>query len=137
MQASAGLLWTEFARQDPGNPLLRPASGGCWSGNRTTRATALRVGATDRVPVELPPPMTPFALPPLAERPQERLASEARAARVERRRRPCFLAGPRGAVLPAFGSFTGGCDVRPGAVETACAVAGSSVVPAAGRRTAL
>jgi DNA ligase-associated metallophosphoesterase len=50
----------------------------------------------------------------------------------ERLRLPCFLVRPRGAVLPAFGSFTGGRDVRPGPGETAYAVAGGAVIPAAG-----
>lgn len=46
----------------------------------------------------------------------------------QRERLPCFLVGPRAAVLPAFGGFTGAATVRPGPGERAYVVAGESVV---------
>lgn len=46
----------------------------------------------------------------------------------QRERLPCFLAGPRRAVLPAFGSFTGAATVRPAPGERVFVVAGGEVV---------
>lgn len=46
----------------------------------------------------------------------------------QRERLPCFLAGPRRMVLPAFGSFTGAATVRPAADERVYVVAGEEVV---------
>lgn len=46
----------------------------------------------------------------------------------QRERLPCFLVGPRGAVLPAFGSFTGAATVRPAPGERAYVVAGAHVL---------
>lgn len=48
----------------------------------------------------------------------------------QRERLPCFLVGPRLAVLPAFGSFTGAATVRPRPGERVFVVAGDSVVEA-------
>jgi DNA ligase-associated metallophosphoesterase len=50
----------------------------------------------------------------------------------QRERLPCFLAGPRRAVLPAFGSFTGAATVRPGPDEHVFVVAGGEVVEVRG-----
>jgi DNA ligase-associated metallophosphoesterase len=47
----------------------------------------------------------------------------------DRLRLPCFVTGPRGVVLPAFGGLTGAHEVRPGPGERLYAVAGDEVVP--------
>ncbi|WP_439686255.1 Ligase-associated DNA damage response endonuclease PdeM [Cupriavidus oxalaticus] len=44
-------------------------------------------------------------------------------------RLPCFLFGPRGAILPAFGAFTGHATVRPQPDERAYVVGGGRVWP--------
>lgn len=44
-------------------------------------------------------------------------------------RLPCFVVGPRGAVLPAFGGFTGMHTVRPAPGERIYVVAGDAVMP--------
>jgi DNA ligase-associated metallophosphoesterase len=44
-------------------------------------------------------------------------------------RLPCFVLGPRRAILPAFGSFTGLAIVRPAAGERIVAVAGRKLFP--------
>lgn len=46
----------------------------------------------------------------------------------QRERLPCFLAGPRRAILPAFGSFTGVATVAPGRDERVFVVAGDEVL---------
>lgn len=46
----------------------------------------------------------------------------------QRERLPCFLAGPRRTILPAFGSFTGAATVAPAPDERVYVVAGDSVV---------
>ncbi len=47
----------------------------------------------------------------------------------QRERLPCFVVGPRLAVLPAFGGFTGAATIRPRPDERCYVVAGDSVVP--------
>ncbi|NUT15612.1 MAG: ligase-associated DNA damage response endonuclease PdeM [Cupriavidus sp.] len=49
-------------------------------------------------------------------------------------RLPCFLFGPRGAILPAFGAFTGHATERPQADERAYVVGGGRVWPVGPRR---
>ena len=44
-------------------------------------------------------------------------------------RLPCFVVGPRRAILPAFGRFTGLAMIRPEAGETRVAIAGSRLFP--------
>ena len=44
-------------------------------------------------------------------------------------RLPCFVLGPRRAILPAFGSFTGLATVAPAAGERLVAVAGNHLLP--------
>lgn len=46
-----------------------------------------------------------------------------------RERLSCFVVGPRLAVLPAFGSFTGHCAIEPAAGEQIYLVAGDEVLP--------
>lgn len=46
----------------------------------------------------------------------------------QRERLACFLVGPRGAILPAFGSFTGAATVSPRPGERAYVVAGEAVM---------
>ncbi len=46
----------------------------------------------------------------------------------QRERLPCFRFGPRGAVLPAFGSFTGLAPVAPGPGDRLFVIAGSEVI---------
>lgn len=43
-------------------------------------------------------------------------------------RLPCFLIGPEGAVLPAFGSFTGTAEIEPRATDRVFVVAGDEVI---------
>ncbi|MFQ3661168.1 MAG: ligase-associated DNA damage response endonuclease PdeM [Chloroflexaceae bacterium] len=45
----------------------------------------------------------------------------------QRERLPCFLVGPRRAILPAFGSFTGHTTVYPGAEDRAYLIAGEVI----------
>ncbi len=52
--------------------------------------------------------------------------------RTGRLRAPCFLFGARVALLPAFGSFTGGKSVRPERGERVYAVGEGAVVPVGG-----
>lgn len=47
-------------------------------------------------------------------------------------RLPCFWFGPRVAVLPAFGSFTGMADVEPGTADSVFAIAGNEVLEVSG-----
>jgi DNA ligase-associated metallophosphoesterase len=47
----------------------------------------------------------------------------------QRARLPCFSIGPRVAVLPAFGAFTGMADITPGPGERIYVVADDCVVP--------
>ena len=44
-------------------------------------------------------------------------------------RLPCFVLGPRRAILPAFGSFTGLALVRPAPGERIVVAAGRKVLP--------
>jgi DNA ligase-associated metallophosphoesterase len=53
---------------------------------------------------------------------------------LQRERLPCFLLGPAGALLPAFGSFTGLCSVRPGPADRAFVVADGEVIEVGRRR---
>lgn len=46
----------------------------------------------------------------------------------ERQRLPCFWFGAHGAVLPAFGDFTGGADVSPAPGDRVFVLAGGAVV---------
>ena len=48
---------------------------------------------------------------------------------ADAQRLPCFVLGPRRAILPAFGSFTGLVTMTPGAGERLVAVAGSRLFP--------
>ncbi len=48
--------------------------------------------------------------------------------KVDRLRVPCFVLGECAGVLPAFGAFTGGFIVSPGAGEAVYAIAGETVV---------
>lgn len=50
---------------------------------------------------------------------------------LQRERLPCFLLGERGAILPAFGSFTGLGTVAPGSRERAFVVADGEVIEVA------
>lgn len=56
--------------------------------------------------------------------PAVRLTGPAR----ERQRLPCFWFGSRGAVLPAFGEFTGAADVSPAPGDRIYVVAGEAVL---------
>ena len=56
--------------------------------------------------------------------PAVRLSGPAR----ERQRLPCFWFGPRGAVLPAFGEFTGAADVSPAPGDRIYVVAADAVL---------
>jgi DNA ligase-associated metallophosphoesterase len=47
---------------------------------------------------------------------------------ADRLRLPCFVIGKKHLLLPAFGAFTGGYDVRPHASERVFAIAGREVV---------
>ncbi|HZX29273.1 MAG TPA: ligase-associated DNA damage response endonuclease PdeM [Telluria sp.] len=49
------------------------------------------------------------------------------ATRIESVRLPCFLAGPRRMILPAFGAFTGGHAVRPAMDEQVYVSTGEAV----------
>jgi uncharacterized protein len=44
-------------------------------------------------------------------------------------RLPCFFLGPRVAILPAFGSFTGLATLEPGPADRAFVIAGDDVLP--------
>lgn len=46
----------------------------------------------------------------------------------ERQRLPCFWFGMRGAILPAFGDFTGGADISPAPGDRVLVVAGGGVI---------
>jgi uncharacterized protein len=46
----------------------------------------------------------------------------------QRERLPCFVFGPEGAILPAFGSFTGAAVVRPTPAERIFVIAEQSVI---------
>lgn len=46
----------------------------------------------------------------------------------QRERLPCFLVGPRLAVLPAFGGFTGAATVRPSRSDRVYVIAGDAVL---------
>jgi DNA ligase-associated metallophosphoesterase len=61
--------------------------------------------------------------------PAVRLAGAGR----QRARLPCFVFGPGGAILPAFGGFTGAADVEPRPEDRVFVLAGDSVVPVPGR----
>jgi DNA ligase-associated metallophosphoesterase len=50
----------------------------------------------------------------------------------QRERLPCFLVGPRAAVLPAFGSFTGSAVVEPRPDHRVFVVAGDEVLEVSG-----
>jgi DNA ligase-associated metallophosphoesterase len=86
--------------------------------------------------VDEPHPLGPFALChyPDVEAPAHVLAGHLHPAVAlagrgrQRERLPCFLAGPRRTVLPAFGSFTGAATVSPAPGERVFVVAGDSVV---------
>jgi DNA ligase-associated metallophosphoesterase len=52
----------------------------------------------------------------------------------QRLRLPCFWFGRKVGVLPAFGSFTGCADVRPGASDKVFVIAGREVVSVANNR---
>lgn len=60
--------------------------------------------------------------------PAVRLVGRAR----QRERLPCFLFRPEGAILPAFGDFTGAAEVSPGPGDRVFVVAGDAVVQVAG-----
>jgi hypothetical protein len=47
---------------------------------------------------------------------------------LQRERLPCFWLTPRGAVLPAFGSFTGSASVVPEPEDRIFVVAGQEVI---------
>lgn len=49
--------------------------------------------------------------------------------RHESVRLACFLAGPHGTVLPAFGAFTGSCVVRPGPADRVFVIADDAIFP--------
>jgi DNA ligase-associated metallophosphoesterase len=49
--------------------------------------------------------------------------------RRESVRLACFLAGPDGTVLPAFGAFTGSCVVRPGPRDRVFVIADEAIFP--------
>lgn len=51
----------------------------------------------------------------------------------QRLRLPCFLVSPRMCILPAFGAFTGGFEVRPKANEQIFAIADDTVMPVRAR----
>ena len=56
----------------------------------------------------------------------ENLAAFGRA--LQRERLPCFWLTPRGAVLPAFGSFTGSVSVVPGPEDRVFVIADQEVI---------
>jgi metallophosphoesterase superfamily enzyme len=56
-------------------------------------------------------------------------ACHLRGAGADSLRLPCFLFGPHGAILPAFGAFTGHATVRPQPDERAYVVGGDRVWP--------
>ncbi|BDB28000.1 ligase-associated DNA damage response endonuclease PdeM [Cupriavidus sp. P-10] len=56
-------------------------------------------------------------------------ACRLRGAGADSLRLPCFLFGPRGAILPAFGAFTGHATVRPQADERVYVAGGGRVWP--------
>lgn len=56
-------------------------------------------------------------------------ACRLRGAGADSLRLPCFLFGPHGAILPAFGAFTGHATVRPQPDERAYVVGGDRVWP--------
>jgi metallophosphoesterase superfamily enzyme len=47
---------------------------------------------------------------------------------LQRETLPCFLVGPRGAIIPAFGSFTGLGAVQPGPEDRAFVIAADEVL---------
>jgi uncharacterized protein len=89
--------------------------------------------------VDPPFMMTPFALAHHPRRdsaeyliaghlhPAVRLSGNAR----QSLRLPCFLFGASGAILPAFGDFTGVCDIEPELGDKVFAVADDAVIPVA------
>ncbi|HEX6925797.1 MAG TPA: ligase-associated DNA damage response endonuclease PdeM [Longimicrobiaceae bacterium] len=50
----------------------------------------------------------------------------------QRQRLTCFWFGPHGGILPAFGDFTGGGDIRPAPGDRVFVVAGGKVVEVSG-----
>jgi hypothetical protein len=50
---------------------------------------------------------------------------------LQRETLPCFLIGRRGAIIPAFGSFTGLAAVQPGPEDRAFVVAADEVLEVA------
>lgn len=122
-----------------------------WRARRPTLELLLVRGNHDRGAGDPPPAWgvacvdEPYALPPFVLRhlPEPHPAGYALAGHLhpavalagpgrQRERLPCFLLGPRVAVLPAFGGFTGAATVRPRPGERVFVVAGDSVVEVEG-----